>query len=241
MAELTKLAFQFLEDLYANNRKEWFDDNRVRYEQHVREPMKTIAKELSGPVSLILPDFEGKPKLSRINNDIRFSPNKPLYKEHVWISFTKPSENFSADLFVAISRRGWSAGAGIGSPKRDQLEYWRENLIRHNELWTRYANTIGIGDSVGVFAENPYRRPLYESIPQNVYELVQARSTWIVSTPELTIPEDPARGFFNRMMLMLPAYLFMSVTPDELPDRLAETRERLDDSWTEIQQVWNLF
>jgi uncharacterized protein (DUF2461 family) len=29
--------FHFLEDLNSNNRREWFEDNRARYEREVRE------------------------------------------------------------------------------------------------------------------------------------------------------------------------------------------------------------
>jgi uncharacterized protein (DUF2461 family) len=31
--------FRFLDELGRNNRREWFEANRSRYERHVREPM----------------------------------------------------------------------------------------------------------------------------------------------------------------------------------------------------------
>ena len=76
-------SFQFMKDLWDNNNKSWFDENRKRYEKVLRNPMKELAEDLSGPISIILPEFTGKVKVSRINNDIRFSPNKPPYKEHM--------------------------------------------------------------------------------------------------------------------------------------------------------------
>ena len=85
-------AFKFMADLQQNNNKAWFDANRTRYEQYVRDPMKALAGALEDPVFFILPEFSGRAKVSRINNDIRFSPNKPPYKERVWISFSDDSQ-----------------------------------------------------------------------------------------------------------------------------------------------------
>jgi len=72
---LTQETYDFLAELEKNNSKVWFDENRKRYEQFVRQPIKSLAEALDDPVSLIMTEFDGKSKISRINNDIRFTPN----------------------------------------------------------------------------------------------------------------------------------------------------------------------
>jgi len=40
MKTLGSETFQFMADLWENNNKAWFDENRKRYESEVRKPLK---------------------------------------------------------------------------------------------------------------------------------------------------------------------------------------------------------
>ncbi|MCY3860393.1 MAG: DUF2461 family protein [bacterium] len=44
----TPELFEFLSDLQANNNREWFADNKWRYEQHVKEPLLEFIEDF-GP------------------------------------------------------------------------------------------------------------------------------------------------------------------------------------------------
>lgn len=240
MKELSGEAFRFMAELWENNNKLWFDANRGRYEEYVRLPLKELAGNLSGLVSTILPEFSGKAKISRINNDIRFAPNKPPYKQHMWISFggMMPVE---ADFFLGISGSGWSAGAGIGAPKRDPLETWRTNLIRHIDLWRRYRDSMNTAGGLRIYAENPYVKPLYPEAPTDIQPLLQARETWLISNPRLKFTGDPLRECFLDLCRMLPTFLFMVVPGRELPARLAELGRGIQAPEKSVEVVWNVF
>ena len=74
---------QFFIDLAPNNNKDWFDENRKRYEENVREPFKAFVGHMISEIAKIDPSFEGvEPKdcIFRINRDIRFSKDKTPYK-----------------------------------------------------------------------------------------------------------------------------------------------------------------
>ncbi len=236
MNEINKSAFKFMSDLWNNNSKEWFDENRERYAQEVREPIKNLALDLSGPLSMILPEQTEKPKISRINNDLRFAKNKPLYKEHVWVKFgIKPAE-----LFGAIDRNGWCAGVSIGSPKRADLDLWRKNLIKHSDAWQRYTEAIKFGDEVKLYTVDKYKKPLYENIPENVYELVQAKTgIYLVQEPQPELSNLPVKDFFFGLAMMLPAYLFMSVEGAQLSERLSELGTVIEPPFPEIAKIWD--
>ncbi|UCE93026.1 MAG: DUF2461 domain-containing protein [Flavobacteriaceae bacterium] len=82
MAFFTPDYLEFFKELAANNNKEWFDENRKRYETVVREPFKEfitllIAELGKGDESLGL---SAKDAIFRINRDIRFSKDKTPYK-----------------------------------------------------------------------------------------------------------------------------------------------------------------
>ena len=240
MTTLTAESFNFLTELWENNNKQWFDSNRKRYEENIREPFKKIAESLAGPVSLLLPEFSGKPKISRINNDIRFSPNKEPYKEHVWMSFGSGHGCSSADIFAGINRNGWSTGCGIGSNKRESLDEWRRNLIDNVNLWRKYASAIGLGTKVMKHLEESYKKPLFPDIPEDIHEIVQAKGIWIVDDPRPIISSEPEREFYEGICKFLPLYHFMNSTQQELKGKLSSLGKNVKPPTEEVERIWGM-
>ena len=76
--------FDFLKRLQQNNHKEWMDANRKEYNQ-VRnffiEWLDTINNELV-KIDDDYFDTPGKKAINRINNNLMFHPNRPVYKDH---------------------------------------------------------------------------------------------------------------------------------------------------------------
>ena len=224
-------------DLWKNNNRNWFDENRKRYDEHVRLPLKAMAETLSEPVSGILSDFFGKPKVSRINNDIRFSPNKPLYKEHMWVSFRDRNQRY-ADIFAAIGRKGWAVGCGIGAPKRDPLDEWRRNLIEYTDIWNSYVKASGIGEMIEKYIEKSYKKPLFPDIPDEVRDLVQAKGIWLVEVSRKSFNKNPEADFFRGICRMLPIYFFMVCSTTELLARLKELGKSIKPPDEETGEMW---
>jgi uncharacterized protein (TIGR02453 family) len=74
---------QFFIDLAPNNNKEWFDINRKRYEQVVKEPFKKFVQLIIDELSktdAAYKNLEAKDCIFRINRDIRFAKDKSPYK-----------------------------------------------------------------------------------------------------------------------------------------------------------------
>lgn len=85
MAFFTPDFLDFFMELAAHNHKEWFNEHRKRYEQSVREPMKAFVEHMRQrltPLEPELKELQVKNAIFRINNDIRFAKDKPLYKIH---------------------------------------------------------------------------------------------------------------------------------------------------------------
>lgn len=217
MASINTETFRFMEELWENNNKFWFDLNRKRYADHVRVPLKRLSISLAEPVRLIAPDYIKDPKVSRINNDIRFNPKKPPYKEHMWISFNSKS---AADIFFAVDRHGWSIGCGINCAKRDDGESWRRNLIEHADVWRECWDELNGHQKLEIYSENPYKKPLYDDIPEDLFGLVQARGVWFVQNARTKFEQSPEDDILRELKLFLPLYLFMNVLTNKLRDQL---------------------
>ncbi len=112
--------FSFFRQLSRNNRKEWFDRNRERYQRHIVGAFRALLRELE-PFALELnPDFEmlGKTNrnFSRINRDIRFARDKSPYRTQYYLYLFVPvpgESHSSARLYVGLSADAVTAGFSI--------------------------------------------------------------------------------------------------------------------------------
>src|SRR5690606_15875784 len=76
---------QFFRELAGNNNKDWFDANRKTYENEVKKPFAIFVDHMIGEIRRYEPEvrINATDAIMRINNDIRFSKDKTLYKTHV--------------------------------------------------------------------------------------------------------------------------------------------------------------
>src|SRR5205807_9677928 len=91
----TRETFQFFKDLGRQNRKEWMDANRDRYQAAIVQPFRRLLQELA-PRALELDsrfDTSGRtgPNFSRINRDLRFAKDMKLYKTQRYLKFSVPA------------------------------------------------------------------------------------------------------------------------------------------------------
>jgi uncharacterized protein (TIGR02453 family) len=89
-------ALDFYEDLENDNSKAFWAAHKSSYDEHVRAPIETLAKELE-------PKW-GAPKVFRPYRDVRFSKDKTPYKTHQGVWFDDSSRYFhvsAAGLYLA--------------------------------------------------------------------------------------------------------------------------------------------
>lgn len=79
-------TFQFLQNLKANNTKDWFDANKGDYQRLVKKPSDAFRVSLAEELAR-LTDHEMVSKQFRINRDLRFSKDKTPYNTHIRMAF----------------------------------------------------------------------------------------------------------------------------------------------------------
>ena len=85
-------ALPFLEELSANNNRDWFAENKDRYEELVRNPALDFIGAMGPYLERLSKRFEAIPKRSggsmmRPYRDTRFAKDKTPYKTNVGIQF----------------------------------------------------------------------------------------------------------------------------------------------------------
>ncbi len=112
-----KPALQFFHGLKKNNSKAFFEAHREVYEAQVRQPMEALLAEIERDLG---PDLEVK--IFRLNRDLRFSPDKSPYKEHLGAYLSSGATG----LYLQVSDDGLYVAIGSHEMAPDQLTRYRD-------------------------------------------------------------------------------------------------------------------
>ncbi|WP_343707518.1 DUF2461 domain-containing protein [Flavobacterium sp.] len=128
---LAKESLQFLDDLKKNNNREWFQENKKRYEVFKKDYHLLVSNflDVMKPLDPSLELLEIKDCTFRINRDIRFSKDKSPYKSHlgVWMSAGAKGANRSG-YYVHIEKGGSFIAGGFYSPDAEELKKVRKEI-----------------------------------------------------------------------------------------------------------------
>ena len=128
---LSRDTLQFLEDLKANNNRDWFLENKKRYETVKKDYHQMVSDFLDAmkPLDPALEMLEVKNCTFRINRDIRFSKDKTPYKTHmgVWLSSGVKGQN-RAGYYVHIEEGASFIAGGFYAPESEDLKKVRKEI-----------------------------------------------------------------------------------------------------------------
>jgi uncharacterized protein (TIGR02453 family) len=139
---------QFFKELAANNHKDWFDENRTRYETVVKKPFEVFVQHAIDEMSKLDPrlaELDPKKCIFRINRDIRFSKDKAPYKlnRSAAISVGGRKEMTEPGIYFEIGPEHVRFYTGVYSPDKDSLMKVRKhiaaNLKEFNAIITEKA------------------------------------------------------------------------------------------------------
>jgi uncharacterized protein (TIGR02453 family) len=113
----------FLEALTKNNSKEWMDENRAIYNQAKQYWLEEIARILErlSKHDAYFEKFSPKDTIMRINNNRRFQPDLPIYKNFFAFSPMSKEDSY-ARIFFSFSPYDSFIGGGLWRPQKEILE-----------------------------------------------------------------------------------------------------------------------
>jgi uncharacterized protein (TIGR02453 family) len=141
---ITRETFRFFRDLARNNRTEWMQANRGRYQECIVQPLRRLCEELAPGILRLDPRFETSGRtganLSRINRDIRFAKDKTPYRAQMYVKFSAPfgGEGEAGQFYMGISAKTVTAGFRIysGSKRKESsLAQIADARVKTNPRW----------------------------------------------------------------------------------------------------------
>lgn len=146
MTSFEKSNLKFLKDLSANNNRDWFQDNKDRYEA-LKENSKAFLSDLEKEMNKH--DVIEKTKLFRIYRDVRFSKDKTPYNTHVSMSMSREGALRRGGYYLRLQPGNSFLAAGFWGPEKDDLKLIRDHLNSDATRLRKVLNAKKFKDTFG--------------------------------------------------------------------------------------------
>jgi uncharacterized protein (TIGR02453 family) len=148
---IQKSTLTFLQQLAAQNNRDWFNENRELYERaklNAETFMDGLIAKMNVHDQIDTPS--GKKSLYRIYNDVRFSKDKSPYNPRFFGYIKRIKPLLRGGYYIWIKPGGHSrVGCGFASPGADDLKRIREDISLNHDRWKKLLKTKSIVSTFG--------------------------------------------------------------------------------------------
>ncbi|WP_430400716.1 DUF2461 domain-containing protein [Flavobacterium sp.] len=122
---LPKTTLDFLEKLQENNNREWFAENKKKFDAEQKK-VKTFFNEIGTLLGKV--DSIERIQIFRIYRDVRFSKNKLPYKNHFSVGFNRTKPMLRGGYYLHIEPGASFVGGGFWEPNKEDLFRIRKEI-----------------------------------------------------------------------------------------------------------------
>ncbi|PCI33881.1 MAG: TIGR02453 family protein [Alphaproteobacteria bacterium] len=158
--------WHFFHDLKQNNTREWFADNKTRYQEKVVAPVSAFISAIAPRLRDISPHYNADPRpnkgsMFRIYRDVRFSKDKKPYKEHAAAQFRHRmgKDAHAPGFYVHLEADNILYGGGIWTPPSDALRQIRDRIVSKPEKWQAVIEDKALLEQFGGIRGDSLKRP----------------------------------------------------------------------------------
>ncbi len=196
-----KDMFSFLNELKRNNNRDWFNENKLRYQAAVQTPVSDFIVALADALEEVSPHFIADPRphrgsMFRIYRDTRFSKDKRPYKEHVGCHFRHAfgKDAHAPGFYLHLAPDQCQLGAGIWKPSLSDLEKIRRTLIEKEDAWNAVLADSAICGRFGILQGESLKNwprgfdangPLPEDVKRKSFFVKQTLDDDLVCSPDI--------------------------------------------------------
>ena len=203
MIAIAKETMQFLQDLRENNNREWFQENKARYETakaNFEEFVDGLLKEMA-VFDPTIEHLKAKDCIFRIYRDVRFGKDKSPYKTHFGAHIsaaTKKSEiHQRSGYYLHISPNESILGGGAYLPESDWLKKIRQEIDYNGQKLVSIINDKEFVNVFGRLEGEALKRPPkgYDESHEFI-DLLKQKS--FLARKELSMAEVTTKDFLHQ-------------------------------------------
>ena len=143
-AHFTKELLTFLRELKRHNNREWFQANKDRYEQCVRDPFLRFIEDFRPRLYAISPHFIADPRpsggsLLRVYRDMRFRPDQPPYQTRAAARFPHVAwkQRQAPGFYLHLEPGKSFLAMGLWHPDTESRAMIRDAIVSNTEGWSK--------------------------------------------------------------------------------------------------------
>lgn len=162
---LTKDTFDFLNDLSFNNNREWFLENKHRYDRSWQEMKSFVGQIIEGLASFdpyTHKDIDPGKCLFRIYRDVRFRKDKTPYKTWLGAGISVNGRKLQGpEYYIHIQPDHSFLAVGYWRPEKEHLAAIRQEIDYQGEDWENMLLQLHTqaGEKVVPDREDTLKRP----------------------------------------------------------------------------------
>jgi len=167
----TEDIINFLKELNENNNREWFAQNKSRYEK-VKSKFEEISRLLISEISIFDKDIKNvdvKDCVFRIYRDIRFSTDKTPYKTHfgVYIASAGGRKSQRGGYYLHLDPAGSFIAVGVWCPPPNILKALRQSVCDNIDELNEIRNETGFNTYFKTFFEEDKLKNVPAGFPRD--------------------------------------------------------------------------
>ena len=218
----TQKTLDFLSENRFMNSKEWFSEHKEDYHKYVLEPLAELASALAPTISSIDRQIITAPKvdktISRIYRDLRFSKDKLLYREEMWLSIKRDKKEFPGypEFFFVVSPYGFMYGCGYYSTSAETMNTIRELMfLKALDAYESQNDMILDGDG--------YKKSRYPDQPERIRNWLDKKTICFLRKSHdfsVLFSDDLTTLLINSFKSMEPVYKFLLFAEEKSREKI---------------------
>lgn len=206
----SQAGLNFLQDVWINNSKSWFEQHRAIYDNELIKPFRLLVTQLADEMLKIDSQFEIRPAIgktiSRIHRDTRFSKDKSLYRNRLWLTFKRPNRDWkeAPAYFFELSSDGYRYGLGYYCASKPMMDLFREQILNDSG---QFLQTIRCVKKPFELVGESYKRPLIKEQDAKIATWYNRKNLAVMAT------ENNVQDVFNADLAKKLSRGFKSLLP----------------------------
>ena len=205
MIYFTSDFVNFFKELSSNNNKEWFHEQKPRYEKSVKKPFENFVADVileinkrGAGITCVAKDC-----ILRINRDIRFSKDKTPYNLHrtAFISKGGRKDKSIPGLFIRLTPEMVGVMGGCFGPDKGQLKAIRDAIARDPKMINKLIGAKAFKEKFGEMKGDKMKR-----IPKEYVEAAAKEPLILNKQYYFTAEENPGLITSESLMDVLLEY-----------------------------------
>ena len=161
--------FLLAENRFMNSRS-FYEEKKELIKQRVIIPMRALTLDLNEFFLSVEDELYTNPvhQVSKVRRDTRFSRDKSLYRENLWVSFSKYRKEFPLfpTFWLEVFQNGYDCGVGYFYSTPHLMELYRKEILENKK---QFGKIIKVFEDEGILIYgDAYKKPRAGDVPKEL-------------------------------------------------------------------------